>query len=225
MGILPEALFNFLTLLGWAPGGDRELFTADDAAPLFDLRDVNKAPAVFDVEKLLWMNGQYLQRMSATQLYPHLLPFLGDAPPPMEVAAPIIELHKVRARTLQEVAEQMRVYFVADDEVDYDPEAVKKHLKGENLAQRMSELRDALAATEPFVVAATEQSLRNLAEAGGVSAGKLIHPLRVALTGKLASPPIFDVAIILGKERTLQRLDRMIERLPALTSEGLAPEV
>lgn len=216
MGILPEALFNFLSLLGWSPGGDRELFTGQEAATMFDLRDVNKAPAVFDVEKLLWMNGQYLQRMSAVQIYPHLVPFLGDAPPPLEVIAPMIELHRARARTLHDVAEQMSVYFAPDDAVDYQAEAVKKHLKGEDLVPRMRDLRDALAGTEPFDVVAAEQSLRKLAETAGISAGKLIHPLRVALTGRMASPPIFDVAVILGKQRTLRRLDRMIERMPEL---------
>jgi glutamyl-tRNA synthetase len=218
LGILPEALFNFLSLLGWSPGGDRELFTKKEASKMFDLRDVNKAPAVFDVEKLMWMNGQYLQRMTAEQIYPHLVPFLGDDPPPLEVAAPIIELHKIRARTLRDVAEQMSVYFSPDDEVEYEAEAVRKHLKGDDLVQRMTELRDVLAAAEPFDVTTAEQALRALAEAKGVGAGKLIHPLRVALTGKTASPPIFDVAVILGKPKMLARLERMITRLPALLS-------
>jgi len=80
MGVLPAALFNFLTLLGWSPGENREIFTRDEAAQWFDLSDVNKAPAVFDPEKLLWMNGQYLMRMTAEQIYPHLVPFLGDIP-------------------------------------------------------------------------------------------------------------------------------------------------
>jgi glutamyl-tRNA synthetase len=215
MGILPEALFNFLTLLGWSPGGDREVFTREEAARWFDLSDVNKAPAVFDPEKLLWMNGQYLMRMSATEIIPHLLPFLGDPPRPAESLGPIVELHKMRARTLRELAEQVAVYFAADAAITYDPEAAKKHLKGDDLADRMAELRDALAAVEPFDVAATEHALRGLAESRGVGAGKLIHPLRLALTGKGASPPIFDVAVTLGKGKTLARLDRLIAHLRA----------
>src|SRR5256714_7988245 len=111
MGIVPQALFNFLTLLGWSPGGDREIFSKDDAAELFDLADVNHAPAVFDPEKLLWMNGQYLMRMSAGEIYVHLVPFLGDAPPPVEKLRAIIDLHKMRARTLRELAEQIAFYF------------------------------------------------------------------------------------------------------------------
>jgi len=211
MGIVPEALFNFLTLLGWSPGEDREIFSKSDASQTFDLRDVNKAPAVFDPEKLLWMNGQYLMRMTAEQIYPHLVPFLGDAPRTLEELRPIIELHKMRARTLKELADQTTFYF--SDDFEYDADAAKKHLKGDDLAVRMTELRDALASTDPFDVATTEQALRALADARGVSAGKLIHPLRLALTGRGASPPIFDVAVVLGKQRTLARLDRLIAHL------------
>ncbi len=213
MGIVPAALFNFLTLLGWNPGDDRELITSAEAIPLFDLSDVNKAPAVFDPEKLLWMNGQYLMRMSADEIYPHLVRFLGDTPRSLEELRAAIDLNRTRARTLVELAELIAPFFVDDNTLEYDPEAVKKHLKGDELATRMSELYDALAATAPFDVTTTEQSLRALAESRGVSAAKLIHPLRLALTGRGASPPIFDVAVVLGKERTLRRLKRLIETL------------
>jgi glutamyl-tRNA synthetase len=216
MGIVPEALFNFLTLLGWSPGENRELFTPEEATRWFDLSDVNKAPAVFDPEKLIWMNGQYLMRMTAGQIYPHLVPFLGDNPRSVEELRPIIELHKMRVRTLRDLAGQMAIYFVDDDAIEYDPEAVKKHIKGDDLAARLSALHETLAATEPFDVTTTEAALRRLAESEGVSAAKLIHPLRLALTGKGASPPVFDVVVLLGKERSLGRLRRLIERLPGL---------
>lgn len=216
LGIVPEALFNFLTLLGWSPGENREIFGLDEAAQWFDLSDVNKAPAIFDSEKLLWMNGQYLMRMTAEQIYAHLVPFLGDAPRPLDDVRGIIDLHKMRARTLREMAEQMAVYFVDDDAIDYDAEAVKKHIKGDDLAARLTALRDRLATTDPFDVTTSEAALRKLAEEQGVSAAKLIHPLRLALTGKGASPPVFDVAVILGKERSMRRLQRLIERMPSL---------
>ncbi|HXH40969.1 MAG TPA: glutamate--tRNA ligase, partial [Thermoanaerobaculia bacterium] len=215
MGIVPEALFNFLTLLGWSPGENRELFSPEEATRWFDLSDVNKAPAVFDPEKLIWMNGQYLMRMTAEQIYPHLLPFL-DTPRPIEELRAIIELHKMRVRTLRELAEQMTIYFSEDDTIIYDADAARKHIKGDDLAARLSALHDVLATTEPFDVATSEAALRRLAESEGVSAAKLIHPLRLALTGKGASPPIFDVAVLLGKKRSLRRLQRLIERLPAL---------
>lgn len=211
LGIVPQALFNFLTLLGWNPGGDRELITHDEAAQVFDLGDVNKAPAVFDPEKLLWMNGQYLMRMPADEIYPHLLPFIPEAP--LETLRPIIELNKTRARTLRELAELMVPFTADDDTLEYEPEAVKKHLKGDDLAARLTELHETLAQTEPFDVTTSEAALRALAESRGVSAGKLIHPLRLALTGRGSSPPVFDVAVVLGKERALRRLQRLIDHL------------
>src|SRR5436190_17935112 len=117
MGIVPQALFNFLTLLGWSPGGDRELFSKGDAAAIFDLSQVNKAAAIFDVEKLLWMNAQYLMRMPAEEIYEHLRPFIGERT--FEEVRPLIELYKARSHTLKEMAEQMAVYFV--DDVEYEP--------------------------------------------------------------------------------------------------------
>lgn len=213
LGIVPQALFNFLTLLGWNPGHDQEIISRDDAARVFDLSDVNKAPAVFDPEKLLWMNGQYLMRMTADELYPHLLPFLGDRARPLEELRALIELHKARARTLREMVAQMEPFFIADDAIEYEAEAVKKHLKGDDLAARMTGLHDALAAVEPFDVTTTEQALRALAESRGLGAAKYIHPMRLALTGRSASPPIFDVAVVLGREKTLARLKLLLGRL------------
>ena len=214
MGIVPAALFNFLTLLGWSPGGDRELISRDEAAQVFDLSEVNKASAVFDPEKLLWMNGQYLMRMSPDEIYPHLVPFLGDRVRPLDELGPVIELYKARGRTLREIADGMSPFLA--DEFDYDPEAAKKHLKGDDLGARLGELRETLAKTDPFDVTTTEAALRSLAESRGVSAAKLIHPLRLALTGRGASPGIFDVAVVLGKEKTLSRLQRLIDSLPSV---------
>jgi glutamyl-tRNA synthetase len=211
-GIVPQALFNFLTLLGWNPGGDRELITPEEAAEAFDLGDVNKAPAVFDREKLLWMNGQYLMRMSADEIYPHLAPFL-PRDTALEHVRAAIELNKARGRTLREIAVQLEPYLADDAALVYDDEAVKKHLKGDDLASRLEELYGVLEKTEPFDVTTSEAALRALAEARGVSAAKLIHPLRLALTGRGASPPIFDVAVVLGKERSLNRLRLLIDRL------------
>ena len=211
MGILPDALFNFLTLLGWSPGNDRELLMRDEAAQIFDLSDVNKAPAVFDPEKLLWMNGQYLQRMSADEIYPHLARLVAGNP--LETIRAAIELNKMRARTLVDLASQLEPFIIDDDAIEYDADAVGKHLKGDDLASRMRNLHDALASLASFDVTTTEQALRGLAESSGVGAAKLIHPLRLALTGRGASPPIFDVAVVLGKEKTLRRLARLVARV------------
>ena len=113
------------------------------------------------------MNGQYLMRMTAEQIYPHLVPFLGDAPQPLDELRTIIDLHKMRARTLREIAEQMAIYFVDDDAIEYDADAVKKHIKGDDLGARMSALHDALASTEPFDVATSEAALRKRRRSAG----------------------------------------------------------
>jgi glutamyl-tRNA synthetase len=162
------------------------------------------------------MNGQYMMRSSVDELFPHLRPFLDDAAPGVDALRAVIALNKSRARTLKDLAALMRPYLAADDDVHYEGEAVKKYVKGDDLAARLGELRDALSRTEPFDVTTSEQALRSLAESRGASAGKYIHPLRVALLGVAASPPIFDVAVTLGKERSLRRLQRLIDRLPAL---------
>ncbi|HSP33746.1 MAG TPA: glutamate--tRNA ligase, partial [Thermoanaerobaculia bacterium] len=159
MGILPAALFNFLLLLGWAPGGDREILTRDEAAALFELSAVHQAPAVFDQEKLLWMNGQYMIRASVEELYPYLRPFLGDDAPELDRVRPIVELNKSRARTLNDLAALIVPYTADDETVTYDADAVKKHIKGDDLEKRMTELRDVLARTEPFDVTTTEKAL------------------------------------------------------------------
>ena len=215
-GIVPEALFNFLLLLGWSPGGDREIISPDEAVAIFDLGDVNKAPAVFDDEKLLWVNHQYLMHMPVEALATHLRPFLPEGAPALDALRAAIDLNRPRARTLKELALILQPYLAADDAVEYEADAVRKHLKAEDIGTRLEQLRSALAAADPFDVTTSEQALRALAESKGASAGKYIHPMRVALTGKLASPPIFDVAVTLGKDATLRRIESLIARLPNL---------
>lgn len=218
MGILPQALFNFLFLLGWSPGGDREIATEQEAATLFDLADVNKAAAVFDVEKLLWLNGQYIQSMPPERLEPHLRTFLPEEVPNDERLRKLIELHQPRARTLREMAEQLVAYFSDDRSLHYEGEAVRKHLKGDDLEHRLSLVRSVIGDTEPFDAVSLETSLRDAASAGGTSAAKLIHPLRLALTGRAASPGIFDVVLVLGREQCLSRIDHLLENLEAVQS-------
>lgn len=214
LGILPQALFNFLTLLGWAPGGDREVLTRDEATGIFDLSDVNKAPAVFDPEKLLWLNGQYMSRLPAEQILPHLERFLTIEVDDRERLFAVMRVNKTRARTLKDLADLLVPYFADDESITYEQVAVERHLRGEDLQQRMSDLRAKFAGLETFDVVTTEKALRELGEAKAMGAGKYIHPLRVALLGKLNSPPIFDVVAALGKERTLRRLDRLVAQLP-----------
>jgi glutamyl-tRNA synthetase len=215
MGVLPEALFNFLLLLGWAPGANREVLSRADAEAEFELSAVHRSAAVFDLEKLLWLNHQYIQQRRPEDLAPLLEPFLDTPADPGSLPA-VVAMLQPRARTLREMAEQAAPLFAADDSLAFDEEAVRKHIKGVEVSERLLALREAWAGLEPFDVAETERSLRGLAESSGISAAKYIHPLRLALTGRGASPPIFDVAAVLGKERVLARIDRLVAMIPGM---------
>jgi glutamyl-tRNA synthetase len=219
-GILPDAMVNFLALLGWSSGTDEELFTRDELVRRFDLDGINRKSAIFDTQKLEWMNGRYLAQRPAAELAEAVRaavradPALADAADEREDAwwHDLIELLKVRARTIPEMAEQARPYVRRD--VVYDPAAVAKHWKDpEQAAGRLELLAARFAGLETFEPDALDGALRRLAEEQGVGAGKLIHPLRVALTGLGASFGIFDVARLLGRNEVLRRIHHAIELL------------
>ncbi|HSU84886.1 MAG TPA: glutamate--tRNA ligase [Thermoanaerobaculia bacterium] len=212
-GILPQALYNFLALLGWNPGGDREILSRDEMIRLFDVDRLNASPAVFDREKLLWMNSQYLSMLDAEALRPHLRPFLeevglGDADPARLDAT--VNLHRTRARTLRELAGMLIPYF---RETAYDPEASAKFLKDEDLPGHLEALRDRFAGLPDFTKEALEAALRAQAEERGIKAGVLIHPTRMALSGIAAGPPLFDLVETMGREATVRHFDRFIAYL------------
>ncbi|MBW3672022.1 MAG: glutamate--tRNA ligase, partial [Acidobacteria bacterium] len=214
MGILPEALLNFLTLLGWATGDDQEILSRTELESRFDLSYVNRSAAVFDVEKLLWMNGLYIGSSSLEELLLHLREHIRFDVDDEERLARVVELHKSQPKTLVELADAVRPYFVSDDQIEYEEQAARKHLKGAELKDRIAALREAFSQLDRWTVDSTDSSLRDVATRLEVGAGKLIHPLRLAVTGKGVAPPIFDVLAEMGKERTLSRLDMMLERLP-----------
>ena len=209
-GILPEALFNFLALLGWAPGDDREILTREEMEREFSLDRVGASPSVFDPEKLLWMNAQYIARMPAAELLRRSLPFAPAGVPEPDVAHRAIELHRPRVRTTIEMARALSSY--AHDPADYEAEGIRKHVKPETPRQ-LEELASRLETLGEWSAAAAEAALRETAEKAGVSAGKLIHPTRLALTGTTVGAPLFDVVELLGKETTLRRLKRFVERI------------
>lgn len=213
-GILPEALFNFLALLGWSPGTDEELFTREELIRRFTLEGINRKSAIFDTQKLEWMNGRYLARMPAQHLGAVLSAALDDEPHdhPPEWWVQLAELLKVRSRTVLEMIEQARPY--AFDDITYDTAAVAKHWKDAPMvAARLERLYTDFSALPEWTEAALEDAVRGRAEAEGVGAGKVIHPLRVALTGVGASPGIFEVARLLGRDRVLERMERAIVTL------------
>jgi glutamyl-tRNA synthetase len=219
MGILPQALFNFLALLGWNPGDEREVMERDELVEAFTLERINKKAAVFDTEKLLWMNGQYLARTPAEALLPLVGPRLVaegllsradlEARPAWLLA--LVDLLKVRARSTLEFAPQARPLL--GDTVEYDEAAVAKQWRDPETANRLIVVREALAAVEPWTPEALEPVLREVAERLGVGLGKVAQPLRVALTGSAASPGIDQVLWLLGREKALARVDAAVARI------------
>jgi glutamyl-tRNA synthetase len=216
-GILPAALFNFLALLGWSPGTDQEIFTAAELVERFSLEGINRKSAVFDVQKLLWMNGQHLNRLPGADLEALVAAELraaGIRPEqrPADWFHGLIDLLKVRARTVHDIAWQARPYLV--DEIEYDAEAVAKHWKeGARIADQLERLGTRLRPLDAWDASAIESALRTLADELGVGAGRLIHPLRVALIGTAVGPGIFEVAEVMGRTLALRRIDAAVRLL------------
>lgn len=222
-GILPAALFNFLALLGWSPGTDEEVFSRAELVRSFSLAGINRKSAIFDTQKLEWMNGRYL----AVSPPEDLGAVLGAAWESEKRGYPdqwwtdLAALLRVRSRTMLEMIEQARPFVV--DDIVYDDAAVAKHWKDAPLvAERLERLHADFSALAEWTAGALEEALRRRAEAEGVGAGKLIHPLRVALTGAGASPGIFDVAILLGRDRVLERIQRAIVTMTQEVADGRA---
>jgi glutamyl-tRNA synthetase len=225
-GILPAALVNFLALLGWSPGDDTELMTLEDLIRRFGLDGINRKGSVFDTEKLEWLNGQYLNRMPVEELEPLVTERLHAAglATPQDVAARrdwfyrLIELLKVRSRTLTELVELARPFL--SERVQPEADAVSKHWakRPAEVASHLRQVRDLLVRADRWEEGPLEEGLRALAESLGVGAGKLIHPLRVAITGTAASPGIFDVLVLVGRERALDRIEVGLDMLEELAS-------
>jgi len=216
-GYLSEALFNFLALLGWAPGeGDvQEVFSREELIERFDLFRVNRAPATFSYEKLDWMNGVYIRNLSEDELLNRLLPVwqrAGLVPDPCpeeerERLRPIIPLVQERLKRLDEVVEWTAFLF---QEIEAPPveKLVGKKMTSEKSLMALRRARDLLAEIEPFKPEAMEMPMRALAEELGLKAGQLFGIIRWAATGQKVAPPLFGSLAVLGRERTLARLDR-----------------
>ena len=224
LGILPQAMVNFLALIGWSPGGDRELMTLEEMIGLFSTDGLQKKSGVFDLKKLEWMNGQYLMRLPLAELEPFVTPKLAATGlvSADELAArrewyhKLLDQLRVRARTVDDIVRQAGPFLFGT--LEYERDAVAKTWKdAAATADVLAALRDRLETLDPWTPQVMEPALRALAEARGVGAGKLFQPLRVALTGRAESPGIFEVLELLGRERSLARIDAALEHLRGAT--------
>jgi len=218
MGFLGPAVFNYLALLGWSPGDDREILDREELVNIFTLEGINKGNAVFDQTKLLWMNGQYLSRMKAGEIFDLVHEdFAGEglvdrdlSPGERDYLLRVLDLVKQRCRLKSDLLRRSRYFFPVD--LHYDQAATAKYWKP-GTAELLSALKDELQQVQDWSERPLENLLRALAEKLHVSAGKLIHPLRVALSGEAVSPGIFEVMALMGSDLVLARLDRALKRL------------
>jgi glutamyl-tRNA synthetase len=219
-GYLPAAMVNFLALLGWSPGDDRQLMSLAELVESFSLEGISGGNAVFNGEKLDWMNGQYIARMPLDELTAAVRPWLESAAlsdDPLvsqgEKFHRLIELIRPRARRLTDFVEQARPLLM--DTVEYDPVAVEQHLSSSDLAGHVDALLRVLRGTDPFDEPHVEASVRGTAADRGIKAGTLIHATRVAVTGRTTSPGLFEVLALLGRDRTVARLEQLLVFLAA----------
>jgi glutamyl-tRNA synthetase len=209
-GCLPEAMVNFLALLGWSPGGDEEVLSRDALVSRFDLAGVSGGNAVFDPARLEWFNQQHIMRLPAAEILRRvrsdleaagLWPAASRDP---SWTARVVDLVKPRARTLFDIASL--VWPFLEESVAIDPAAANKYLGSREVLEHLEAWRERLASVDPFTPAAIEEALRDTAAARGVKAGVLIHATRVAVTGQAVSPGVFEVVELVGRERTIARL-------------------
>ncbi|MFH2144964.1 MAG: glutamate--tRNA ligase [Candidatus Omnitrophota bacterium] len=215
-GYLPEALVNYLALLGWNPGDSREIFSLNNLTKEFSLKRVSKTAAVFDIKKLKWLNGQYIKNYDTEKLLDLAVVCLAEKKyitpdTDRKWLKSIVELYRSRFQTVNEFSELASFFFI--DDIRYDTDAVSKFLNDIDVAEKLEKLKEALEKTEPFDITGIEHNVRSLIEKLDIQTGSLIHPARVALTGGAVSPGIFEVIACLGKEKTLNRLNRVIKKL------------
>ena len=218
-GYLPEAMLNFLALLGWSPGTNQELFTKDELIAAFTLEGISGGNAVFNLEKLEWYNAQHIARLEPGQLIRRVRPafqaaalwsdaFLSDR---RSWFLAVLDLLKPRVRRLEDFVAVGNYFF--SDMVQYDPAGVEKYLRTDGMREHLGAIAGQFRALPAFDAASTEQALRSVADARGVKAASLIHGVRVAITGKTVSPGLFEVIALVGRERTDARLDAAVRFL------------
>jgi glutamyl-tRNA synthetase len=211
-GYLADAMFNYLAILGWSPDGETTMFNRDEAVERFDLIDVSKNPAAFDPEKLNWMNGEYIRAMDtgefAALVRPHVESRIGRAlsSPEWEVFEEIAPLVQERTKLLPEAGEQ--VVFLFEEFDGYDAASWEKVMAKDGVVEVLDAGVSALRELDSWDAVSVETALRALPEKLGIGAGKAFQPLRVAVTGSSVSPPLFESIAALGRDRTLQRIER-----------------
>lgn len=207
-GYLPEALLNFLALLGWNPGTDQEIFTKEELIKLFDLERVSKSGARFDIEKAKWFNHQYLHQKNSEELAKEYLKILSErnVNSSQEIVEKIVALIRDRATFITDFWELSSFFFIAPTQ--YDEKAMKKQWK-ENSSEILDKIVNILSSQEDFSSANTEHIVKEFITNNGFSLGQVMPLIRLALVGDMKGPHIFDIAEIIGKDETIKRLEKL----------------
>jgi glutamyl-tRNA synthetase len=208
-GFLPEGLLNYLGRLGWSHG-DQEIFSMEEMTRLFDINDVNKGASALNLDKMLWTNQQHIMRATPARLAQFLQPQLaaiGIETDDMAKLAAVAKAQQERARTLKEMAQNSVFFF--RDVTSYDDKAAKKNLTAD-AAPLLQSVRDRMAALEGWSAPQLHEIIQAVATESAAGLGKVAQPIRVAVSGGSVSPPIDVTLEILGRDTTLQRLDRAI---------------
>lgn len=225
-GFMPDAVRNFLALLGWSPGDNREVMTLDELIDAFSLDGISRSNAVFDVKKLEWMNCEYIKSLGPSELSSRVKPLLlrsgliddDFAAKNADWIERILVLLQERVRKLTDYPDAARYFFTPDFE--YDEKGVRKHFKSPQIIDVLTRLKQRFEAAEDLSLETIETTIRGLADELGTVAGKVIHPTRLACTGCTVGPSLFHLLEVLGKERVLERLDNAIEFLKSDVNDG-----
>jgi len=222
-GYLPETMVNFLALLGWNPGDQREVMTREELIESFDLSRLTKSNSLFDRQKLVAFNTEHLRMTPNETVLEHFKAYLAEADSPLQQADDVLLLRVIElsegAQTLEHIERKSAFLLIDDEAIEFDAKAVKKVLLKGQALDVLQTVREKLVAMDAFTEETLETMLRGLAEERQVGLGKVAQPLRVALCGTTVSLPIFDSVNLLGKERTLRRIDRTLETFRAAAPE------
>lgn len=213
-GYLPEALVNYMALLGWSPGGDQELFSLENLVSEFNLKRVNITAAIYDINKLAWMNSHYIRDYDLDKLAEAALPFFEEkglltaspGGPGREFYKKVIDIVRERARTLAELVEASTYFFT--NQYSYDEEGVRKFFGSDDAAGFIRHAVEGLSSLKLFSTETTESKYHTICEELGISLGSLIQPSRLALTGRTGGPGLFEIMALLGREETIERLEK-----------------
>lgn len=210
-GYLPEALVNYLTLLGWNPGGEREILTREETVKLFDVKDMSDVQAKFDTAKLKWINSEYIKAREAKDLLPEVKRQFVRAGYSLDEASDekllrIIDLYKVRVKILSEYPVMAGCFF--RDDYETEEKGAKKYLSPGNFRENLRDFAAKIEKTASFSAEELESACRELAEEKGIKAGDVIHPTRMAISGTTQGAGLFEMMEVLGKDKVLERMKR-----------------